>query len=45
MKLVLTFGGYVNKQNSRIWGTENPHAYIPTHLKRVMFSADFDPEA
>ena len=21
-------GGYVNKQNWRIWGTENPHAYI-----------------
>ena len=30
-------GGYVNKQNCRIWGTENPHAYIekPTHLIRV----------
>ena len=30
-------GGYVNKQNCRIWGPENPHAYIekPTHLKRV----------
>ena len=30
-------GGYVNMQNSRIWGTENPHAYIekPTHPKRV----------
>ena len=28
-------GGYVNKQNCRIWGTENPHAYIekPMHLK------------
>ena len=28
---------YVNKQNCRIWGTENPHAYIenPTHPKRV----------
>ena len=25
--------GYVNKQNCRIWGTENPRAYIekPTH--------------
>ena len=21
-------GGYVNKQNCRNWGTENPHAYI-----------------
>ena len=21
-------GGYINKQNIRIWGTENPHAYI-----------------
>ena len=30
-------GGYVNKQNCRIWGTENPHACIekPTHSKRA----------
>ena len=30
-------GGYINKQNCHIWGTENPHAYIekPTHPKRV----------
>ena len=30
-------GGYVNKQNCRIWGTENPHAYIEklTYAKRV----------
>ena len=30
-------GGYVNKQNCCVWGTENPHAYIekPTHPKRV----------
>ena len=30
-------GGYVNNQNCRIWGTENPHAYIekPTHPKRI----------
>ena len=29
--------GYVNKQNYRIWGTENPHACIkkPTHLQLV----------
>ena len=29
--------GYVNKQNCRIWGTENSHSYIekPTHPKRV----------
>ena len=30
-------GEYVSKQNCRIRGTENPHAYIekPTHSKRV----------
>ena len=30
-------GGYVNKQNCCIWGTEIPYAYIekPTHPKRV----------
>ena len=30
-------GAYVNKQNCRIWGTENAHAYIekPTHRKRI----------
>ena len=29
MKLILILAdGYVNKQNCRIWGTENPHAYI-----------------
>ena len=30
-------GGYVSRQNCRIWGTETPHAYIekPTHTKRV----------
>ena len=30
-------GGYVNKHNRPIWGTENPHTYIekPTHPKPV----------
>ena len=33
----LDIGGYVNKQNCRICGTENPHAYIEklTHPKRI----------
>ena len=33
----IDLGGYVNKQNCRIWRTENPHAYIekPTHPTRV----------
>ena len=36
-------GGYVNHQNSCIWGTENPHAYIqkPTHPKRVIVWCEF----
>ena len=35
MKLYFDLGGYVNKQNDSIWGTENPHAYIEktTHPK------------
>ena len=29
-------GGYVNKQNCRIWATKNPHAHEkPKHSKRV----------
>ena len=35
-------GEYVNKQNSRIWGTENLHAYIE---KRTHPKGDFGPEA
>ena len=33
----LDLGGYLNKQNCCIWGTENPYADIekPTHPKRV----------
>ena len=40
-------GGYVNKQNCRIWGTENPHAYIkkPTQPNESLFGVDFGPEA
>ena len=39
------FGGYVNKQNCHIWGTENPHAYIEklTHSKRVTDWCGFCP--
>ena len=36
-------GGYANKQNCLIWGTENPHAYIEktTHSKRVAVCCGF----
>ena len=36
-------GGYVNKQNYRIWGTENPHAYIERRRTQneSLFGADF----
>ena len=36
-------GGYVNKQNCRIWGAENPHACIekPMHPKRVTVQCGF----
>ena len=35
-----------NKQNCRIWGTENPHAYTekPTHPNKSLFDKDFGPE-
>ena len=37
-------GGYVNKQNCLIWGTENPYEYIekPTHKNESLFGADFE---
>ena len=41
-------GGYVNKQNCRIWATEeNQQAYIEklANLKKSLFVADFAPEA
>ena len=40
-------GGYVNKQNCLIKGTENPHAYIekPTPPNESLFGADFGPQA
>ena len=31
-------GGYVNKQNCCIWGTENPHAYIKKPLRILIQS-------
>ena len=36
-------GGYVNKQNCRIVGTENPYAYIekPRYTSQSLFGADF----
>ena len=36
-------GGYVNKQNRSIWGTENPYAYLEkrTHPKRVTVLCGF----
>ena len=37
-------GRYVNKQNCRICGTENPHAYIEK-LNESLSGADFGPEA
>ena len=40
-------GEYKNKQNCRIWGTKNPHAYIekPHAPKMSQFGADFGPGA
>ena len=38
-------GRYENKQNCRIWGSENTLAYIEKHPNKSQFSADFGPEA
>ena len=40
-------GGYVNKQNCCIWGTENSHLYIekPMHPNESLFVADFSPDS
>ena len=37
-------GGYINKQNCRIWVTENPHAYKAEHPKLFTVFADFGRE-
>ena len=44
VKAHFDLGGYVNKQNRSIWGTENPHAYIekPSHcLVRILIQRTF----
>ena len=39
-------GGYVNKQNCRIWGTENACTLKSRRTQnKSLFDADFDPEA
>ena len=43
-KVHFDLGGYVNKQNCPIWGTENPHAYIEKTsycLVRIVFQRPF----
>ena len=40
-------GGYVNKQNCRIWGIENPHTHTLKSRRCqnvLLFGVDFDPE-
>ena len=38
-------GGYVNKQNCRIWGTENPILKSRYTQNDLRFGADFGPDA
>ena len=40
-------GGYINKQNCRIWGIENLHAYMKSQRtqNKPLFGADSGPEA
>ena len=40
----IDLGGYVNKQNCRSRGTENPHAYIEKK-NESLFGVDFSPES
>ena len=37
-------GRYVNKQNCRIWDTENPHAYVDPTQNQSLFATNFAPE-
>ena len=38
-------GGYVKKQNCRIWGTETPLVYIEKPAHETLFGEYFGPEA
>ena len=39
-------GGYVNKQNRRLWATKDAKAYIESFTQNEsLFGADFGPEA
>ena len=42
MKLIFDHGGYVNKQNCRVWDTENPHDTLKSWRtqNKSLFGAD-----